>query len=154
MTKRSVTHGTFRIERVYPATPARVFAAWARADQKPAWFGSPDEGPDRQYELDFRVGGREFASGRTPGGGATYTYEALFQDILPDERIVYSYIMDVNDTRISVSLGSVEFRPEGTGTRLTYVEHGAYLDGHDSPASRERGTIELFDNLEIFLTGA
>ena len=29
MTKRSVRHATFVIERVYDAPPARVFAAWA-----------------------------------------------------------------------------------------------------------------------------
>jgi uncharacterized protein YndB with AHSA1/START domain len=29
MTDRHVTHATFTLERIYPASPARVFAAWA-----------------------------------------------------------------------------------------------------------------------------
>jgi len=29
MTDRSVTHATFVVERTYPVSPARVFAAWA-----------------------------------------------------------------------------------------------------------------------------
>ena len=38
---RSVTHGTFTIERTYPVTPHEVFEAWAREEAKDAWFASP-----------------------------------------------------------------------------------------------------------------
>jgi hypothetical protein len=34
MTVRDAKHATFTIERVYAATPARVFAAWANKDAK------------------------------------------------------------------------------------------------------------------------
>lgn len=37
MTARSVTHDKFTIERTYPATPARVFAAFASAEAKASW---------------------------------------------------------------------------------------------------------------------
>ncbi len=36
MTERSTEHTTFVIERSYPASPARVFAAWADPVQKSA----------------------------------------------------------------------------------------------------------------------
>jgi hypothetical protein len=35
---------------------------------------------------------------------------------------------------------SVEFTPDGDGTRLVLTEHGAYLDGLDQPSWREAGT--------------
>lgn len=38
MTNRSVLHATFTLERTYPATPARVFAAWADPAAKARWF--------------------------------------------------------------------------------------------------------------------
>jgi uncharacterized protein YndB with AHSA1/START domain len=150
MPERSVTHNTFAVERTYDASPARVFAAWADPAAKSAWFGPPDE-EHEQYELDFQVGGREYSRGKVPGGNGTYTYDARYQDIVPDERIVYSYDMHLEDARISVSLATVEFEPDGEGTRLTYTEQGAFLDGLDSPEQREGGTGQLFDALEEYL---
>ena len=79
--------------------------------------------------------------------GQEYTYEARYQDIVPDERIVYAYDMHLDETRISVSLGTVELESEGDGTRLTYTEQGVYLDGLDTPEQRQSGTGGLFDAL-------
>ena len=55
--------------------------------------------------------------------------------------------MHLDGTRISVSLGSVEIKPDGSGTRLTYTEQGAFLDGFDKPEMREKGTADLLDAL-------
>jgi uncharacterized protein YndB with AHSA1/START domain len=145
MSERSVEHATFVVERTYDASPSRVFTAWADPAAKARWFGSPDAGVE-DYELDFKVGGREFNRGTVEG--QTYTFEARYQDIVPDERLVYAYEMHLGDKRISVSLGTVELEPEGDGTRLIFTEQGAFLDGLDSPAQREGGTGQLLDALE------
>jgi uncharacterized protein YndB with AHSA1/START domain len=150
MTERSVTHATFVIERTYDAPPARVFAAFADPAIKQRWFGGPDDGAPAEYELDFRVGGRELSRGATPGG-PVYVFDALYQDIVPNERIVTTYYMLLDDARISVSLATIELKPEGAGTRLTLTEQGAYLDGLDQPAQREHGTRELLDALGLEL---
>jgi hypothetical protein len=55
--------------------------------------------------------------------------------------------MHLDDQRISVSLGTLELEPDGDGTRLTYTEQGAYLDGLDTPDQREQGTGGLLDAL-------
>ena len=144
MTERSVTHSTFVVVRTYDASPARVFAAWAEPERKARWFGDPEQRVS-EFELDFRVGGREFNRGTVEG--QTYTFEARYQDIVPEERIVYAYDMHMDGQRISVSLGTVELKPDGDGTRLTYTEQGAYLDGLDTPEQREQGTGGLFDAL-------
>jgi uncharacterized protein YndB with AHSA1/START domain len=144
MTERSVQHATFAVERTYDASPARVFAAWADPTAKARWFGSTG-GESSEFELDFQVGGREFSRGTA--NGRNYTYEARYQDIVPDERIVYAYDMHLDDTRISVSLATVELKPDGDGTRLTYTEQGAFLDGLDAPEQRQQGTGALFDAL-------
>jgi uncharacterized protein YndB with AHSA1/START domain len=150
MTERSVTHATFTIERVYPANPARVFNAFADPAQKARWFQGPEEwGPDEQT-MDFRVGGRETSVGG-PKGGPIHAFSAIYQDIVPDERLVYSYEMQLDGTRISVSLATIELRPDGTGTRFVLTEQGAYLDGWDNVADREHGTRELLDALGRYL---
>ena len=85
------------------------------------------------------MGGTEINRGGPPGG-PVYTYEATYRDIVPGERIVYGYVMDADDTLISVSVTTVEFAPAPSGTTLTFTEQGVFLDGADTPAIREKGT--------------
>ncbi|MFZ1154124.1 MAG: SRPBCC family protein [Solirubrobacteraceae bacterium] len=145
MSQRSAVHATFVIERTYDATPARVFKAWAEPEAKASWFG-PKVLTNGGHELDFKVGGEEHLRVLTPDG-ATYLFDSRYEDIVPEERIVYAYDMHKDDARISVSLTTVVLEPSGAGTKLTFTEQGVFLDGHDTPAEREHGTGELLDNL-------
>jgi uncharacterized protein YndB with AHSA1/START domain len=150
MTERTAAHATFTIERTYEAPPPGVFAAWADPAIKRRWFSGSDEAsPD--YELDFQVGGRELNRGG-PADGPVYTYEARYRDIVPDQRIVCTYEMYADETRISVSIATVQFRLAANGTRLLYTEQAAFLDGSDTPEQREHGTRELLEKLDKTLT--
>jgi len=142
MSERSVEHATIVIERSYPASPERTFAAWADSAAKARWLGV-SEG---ELELDFRVGGRERHQGTLPDG-RVYTYEGVYQDIIRPQRILYTYEMLLDGRRISISLATAEFTPEGEGTRLVFTEQGAFLDGHETPARRGKGTGSLLDAL-------
>jgi uncharacterized protein YndB with AHSA1/START domain len=150
LTERSTKHATFTIERSFAAAPSRVFAAYADAKSKARWFVSPERWEKSSLKLDFKVGGRESVSGGPPDGPA-YHYNAIYQDIVPDKRIVLTYEMHMDKTRISVSLGTTEFKPAGEGTRLIYTEQAVFLDGHDDAGSREHGTRSLFDQLARLL---
>jgi uncharacterized protein YndB with AHSA1/START domain len=144
MSGRSVEHATFVVERKYEVSSERAFAAWADPEAKARWFVDSEA----HLELDFRVGGRERSRGTAPDGRA-YSYEALYQDIVRAQRIVYTYEMVLEETRISVSLATVEFTPVGEdGTRLVFTEQGAFLDGHESPARRADGMGSLLDALD------
>jgi uncharacterized protein YndB with AHSA1/START domain len=142
MSERSVEHATLVFERSYPATPERVFGAWSNPEAKRRWFGEGAE----EFELDFRVGGRERQHGTLPDG-TVYTFEGRYQDIVADQRLVYTFEMLIDGARISVSVVTVELRPEGEGTRLVLTEQGAFLDGRETPARREQGTGSLLDAL-------
>jgi uncharacterized protein YndB with AHSA1/START domain len=151
MTKRSVTHATFTIERVYDASPARVFRAFAEASEKTQWFHGPEEWGPGEHTMDFRVGGRETSRGG-PKGGTVHFFNAMLQDIVPDERIVSTYELTLDGVRISVSLATTELKPDGNRTRLVYTEQGVYLDGYDDAGAREHGTRELFEALGKYLS--
>ena len=156
MTERPVIHDTFAIERTFPASPSRVFAAFASKEAKDAWGDTGDlsePGPDAgDTEFDFRIGGRErFGIGYQ---GTSFRYDALYYDIVPDQRIIYSYEMYANDARISVSVATIEFAATPEGTALAWTEQGAYLDGFDGPEApqlRRGGTAEMLDGLAKYL---
>ena len=146
---RSVQHGTFAIERDFPHAPARVFAAFADPKAKAKWFGGPPGAWQAlERRMDFRVGGSERARGRFVSTGRVSDFQAQYQDIVPDRRIVYSYSMHVDEKKISVSLATLEFERSGKGTKLILTEQGAFLDGYDDAGSRERGTLGLMSALE------
>lgn len=155
MSDRYVTHDTMVLERTYPADPGRVFHAWTDVRAKRAWFlGESDEdAASTEYELDFRVDGREFCRSAAPDG-AVYTYVARYDDIVPDERIVYTNFMLRGEVRISVSLTTVEFHRADAGTRLVLTEHGVYLDGEDKPEYRTQGIEQQLDTLGAVLDPA
>jgi uncharacterized protein YndB with AHSA1/START domain len=146
MREHSATHGTFTLERVYDATPARVFKAWADPAIKVRWFGGIEGWQMLERSIDFRVGGRERLSGRK-GSGVVSTFDAIYHDIAPEQRIIYCYDMRLDDVHISVSLATITLAPEGAGTRLTFTEQAVFLDGYDDSGSRERGTRILLEQL-------
>jgi uncharacterized protein YndB with AHSA1/START domain len=155
MNDHSVIHDTFSIERSYPASPSRVFAAFTSAEAKEAWGDTgglePAAGEAGIAEFDFRPGGRE-RFGYTIEG-KTLRYDALYYDIVPDQRIVYSYEMYSDDARMSVSVATIEFAKSGDGTALTWTEQGAYLDGIEGvevSTLRQEGTAEMLDGLARF----
>ena len=155
MTKRSIVHGAFVIERSYPASPARVFQAFADEQAKAKWFAGPDGFVQHEKAFDFRVGGNEVLVGKH---GASHNnmvsaFYCTYHDIVPNERIVYAYHMLLDGVPISVSLATIEIRPEGSGTHLTVTEHGAFLDGYEDNGSREGGTGWLMDQLGKSLEG-
>jgi len=143
---RSVVHATFCIERTYPASAARVFKALTDPAAKAIWFTGGNGYTLLAREMDVRPGGREQVQGRFESGVVS-TFDAIYHDVVADERLVYTYEMHLDDRKISVSLATVELKPAGTDTRLVMTEQGAFLDGYDDAGSRERGSNFLLDAL-------
>ncbi|MWV46269.1 polyketide cyclase [Paenibacillus sp. HJL G12] len=145
MKERFVKHATFVVERTYAASPERVYHAWADPIAKAKWYSKPDI-------FDFRVGGREYSSGGPPEG-PIFTFDAIYQELVPEQRIVYTYTLDSGDTRFSVSITTVELIEVDGGTKLIFTEQGAFFDGHDTPEVREHGTNIMLDTLGKVLVG-
>ena len=146
--ERNTTKATFIIERTYPASPARVFQAFANEQLKAKWFAGPEGWVQLEKAFDFRVDGVEINIGRHPAGMVSAFY-CTYHDIVPDQRIVYAYRMTLDDKPLSSSLASIEFRPEGEGTHMTLTEYGVYFDGFGEADAqgREHGTNWIMDKL-------
>ena len=147
MTARNVVHASFTITRTWKASPARVFQAFADQQKKDLWFGGGSEWENVSRGFEFKVGGKEHSAGRWKKTGVVSRFDCVFLDIIENERIIYSYVMHLDDRKISVSQACIELKPEGTGTKLILTEYGDYLDGYDDAGSREHGTNFLMDAL-------
>jgi uncharacterized protein YndB with AHSA1/START domain len=145
MKERFVKHGTFVIERIYAATPERVYHAWSDPIAKAKWFSKPDI-------FDFQVNGREYSSGGPPEG-PIFTFDANYQELVPEQRIVYTYTLDSDGKRISVSITTVELVKVEGGTKLIFTEQGVFFDGHDTLEIREHGTNFMLDALGKVVEG-
>ncbi len=144
---RSVAHATFHLERSYDAPVARVWKALTDEAAKQKWFGStPGSWELLERHMDVRIGGREWLKGRWEGGMVS-TFEAIYHDVIPNERLVYSYEMHLDDKKISVSLATLQLEAADEKTTLMVTEQGAFLDGYDDAGSREHGTGHLLDAL-------
>jgi uncharacterized protein YndB with AHSA1/START domain len=148
---RTVVHETFALERRYAASPQRVFGAWSSQAAKDEWWGPDEQVEAFEHAMDFRVGGRETINAKLVQPDVTVGFDAQYQDIVDGERIVYSYEMTMNGRRISVSVATVEFLSDPSGTLLILTEQGAYLDGLDTRAQREDGTAQLLGQLASYL---
>jgi uncharacterized protein YndB with AHSA1/START domain len=144
---RRVDHSEFVIERVLAAKLDRAFRAFSEEKSKRQWFACDEEMEIAEYSLDFRPGGAEVNRILTPSG-EEHLFLGHYLDIVPEERIIYSYSMHVGEIRLSASLVTIVFRSNGASTSMTYTEQIAMLDGHQPVAERIRGTELGFDMLD------
>lgn len=150
LSDRTVQHDTLVIDRTFQADSTRVFAAWASSEARRQWAVPDDAWVIADDQDDFRVGGHEI-SHFGPRGDPRYRAVTHYFDIVENVRIVMAGTMDDRGIRISASLATVEFLPVTDGTRVTYTEQCAFLDGRDTPASRREGWGQIFKGLGEFL---
>lgn len=137
--------GSFTVKRTIEASVSRVFEAFASSSQKEKWFKGPDS-ETGSHKMDFRPGGRERNYGIFHDR-VEHRFEALYYDIVQNERIIYTYEMYLGGKRISVSLATITFQPDKDKTILILREDGVFLDGLDKAGLREKGTHALLDLL-------
>lgn len=149
----NITHGTFVIERRLSALPDRVFGAYTSLAAKSAWFRTPGDVEVLDRDFDFRVGGKERFRARW-ASGLVSDFQAIYHDIVENERIVLVYDLYHGDEKLSVSLQTIELRSEGNGTVLLHTEQGAYFSGgQEAIDGREHGTTWHVDNLVAVIEG-
>jgi len=151
MPEPTAIHSTFVLERAYAASPERVFAAFSSPAKKRRWFIEGDHHDVEHFSMDFRAGGRETArylmKPGTPIAGMTLVNETVYQDIVPNRRIVSASAMSLDGRCFSASLVTIELLPSEAGTALICTHQGAFFEGADGPAMREAGWNKLLDNL-------
>jgi uncharacterized protein YndB with AHSA1/START domain len=151
MTEAEITHDTFTIDNTYSSAPAQAFAAFAELEKKKRWYADSPMYEVLEYDLDFVVGGQEVLVGKmlpsTPVAGAVLKWSSIYADVEPDNRIVFSQVVEMNERRISCALISVEFLPADTGCLVRLTHQAAFFEGSDGPDMRKIGWQALLEQL-------
>lgn len=138
-------HDTLVLERAYPASPARVFAAWRDPEARLRW--AVPKGQALVFDAaDFRVGGRDLSRCGDPGD-LRYRLETLYEAIETDRRLVLTERCRDGETLLSVALITVEIEPHASGSRLTLTNQIVALDGGGMIAGSRHGWNAALDNL-------
>ena len=144
----SVHHDLLTVSRDLRADVSTVFGLWTDTKALARWYLPGDENWRCEIlEHDFRVGGRNHLS-FGPKGEPPYEEDCCFQDIVTDERILYSMTVSDASRRLTTSLVTIEFDAIEAGTRMRMTEQIAILDGTDTVEGRRRGWGEVFDRFE------
>ena len=149
---RSVVHASFSLERTYDAVPAQVFHALSDKAAKAALVRGRRGLTVLERAMDVRPGGRERLKGRW-ANGMTTTFDAVYYDVVPNERLVYAYEMHLDERKISVSLATIELKPGGPGPASPSPNRARSSTATSDGGSRERGTGFLLDRLGASLQG-
>src|SRR5690242_774319 len=98
MAENRINHATFTIDRSYPASIERLYAALSEPAKKRLWSVEGKNMTVESFEMDFRVGGFErsrlrFEAGTPIPAGTAFANDSVYLDIVPKERIVLAYTM-------------------------------------------------------------
>jgi uncharacterized protein YndB with AHSA1/START domain len=135
---------TLVLTRVFNAPRPLVFEAWTNPERAGVWWG-PLGFAILSCQMDVRPGG-EYRLRMRSSEGTIHTKRGIYQDILPPERLVFTWAWEDEDGLPGrETLVTIEFENHGNATKLTLrqapFESAVSRDGHGNGWS---GCFERF----------
>lgn len=127
------------VERVLPASPAEVYAAWTTPETL-RLFMCPGDQTAVVVEADVRVGGSFRIVMR---GERDVEHRGEYRVLEPGRRLVFTWASPV--TGWAATLVTIEVSPHEDGTRLVLVHEGLATD--DVRGSHRRGWTSIVEKL-------
>jgi uncharacterized protein YndB with AHSA1/START domain len=145
-TSSSVKHATLVFEQLCAAPVERVFSAFASATERESW-GAPSDTVAFIYDSDdFREGGQDvFRCGDKQQ--PQYRGVTTYLDIVPNERIVASEVIETAGRKLGISLLTTTLTPEHNGTKVTLTAQLTSLAGDDMISGAKLGHRASLANL-------
>lgn len=140
------------MERVFKASPKKVFAAWTEPERVVRWFGhAPNLFTDAKIALK-KDGHWRFSIPADDGG--TVAFEGHYKTIEPERRLVFTWThvvtaADGSEQRSMQSEVDLTFTQQGEGTHLRLVHKGLSQDARRNVGA---GWMTAWDQLASYLT--
>lgn len=129
---------TLRTSRTLPFSPGQVYRAFASADLLASWWGPA--GFSNTFEIfEFTAGGRWKFIMHSPDG-VDYPNESVFEELVPDKRIVIHHDCPPN-FKLTIGL-----TPEDEGTYLSWEQ--VFDDAATAQAVKQRAGSANEQNID------
>jgi len=140
---------SIRLERTFRAEPEKVFRAWTERDRILRW-SCPEGAVLEDVAIDLREGG-SYELRMRGSEGEPYTAFGVYREVVPPNRLVYTWDWREPEHAVGETLVTVELHPiENGGTRLV-LTHERFPDA-DQAAGHEEGWTSSLGRLETLLS--
>ena len=135
-----------RCQRLFKHPVAKLFEAFLNPAILRNWYG-PRNTSVGDLQVEPIVGGRFDVELRSERFGSLWA-RGFFQEIVPHQRLVYSFIFDPDLTSAGDSVVTVSFTESAEGTEVTVMQVlGKVID----PTGRTQGWADLLEKLDLLL---
>lgn len=140
-----------RLTRVFNAPRRLVFEAFTKAAHIQKWWGLKSL-TMTECDIDFRIGGRWRFVLRSDDG-QVHPFTGEYREIVPPERIVQTFIYDVEGIRDMVAVETMTLEERDGRTLFTNTILHANKEARDGhlASGMEPGAAESFDRLAELL---
>jgi uncharacterized protein YndB with AHSA1/START domain len=111
-----------RMRRTIRASRQRVFEAWTDPGQLRRWFAVAEGFTTPVAEVDLRVGGRYRLGMKAPGDNPLLIVGGVYREIVPLERLVFTWQWESADPNELQTVVTVEFY-EAAGVTEIVLKH-------------------------------
>ncbi len=139
---------TLIVKRHFKAPQEAVFKAFTEAEELAKWFG-PEGVTVKNVTSDPRPGGGYFMEFHSEEKGHTISLSGTYQEVVPHERLVYTWVWDRGGYGGRETLVTLTFEPAKGGTEMTLV-HERLLD-EEARREHNGGWNSCLDCLEVML---
>lgn len=146
----TVQHRTIKLKKSIKASPQKVFKAFSNPKHKEKW-SAPKGDEIRFLESNFKVGGIEtFKCGSI--GALDFNGIVHFEDILKNERIVYTETVFHKKNKLATALITIEFEEDKGSTLIKMIIQVASYCGEQMLKGCETGYKSSLNNLKEYLS--
>jgi uncharacterized protein YndB with AHSA1/START domain len=139
---------TLAMERVLPAPPAVVFAAFSDANELMKWWG-PEGFTTPSLKFQARVG-ESFRIEMQPPKGDRFYLTGEFREVDPPVRLAYTFVWEDPDPDDVETLVALSFRDLGGSTAVAFTQ-GQFKTEARRALHRD-GWTDSFDRLERLIS--
>jgi uncharacterized protein YndB with AHSA1/START domain len=117
---------TLELRRTIKAPVEKVYRAWTEPEQLSQWFGC-DQISGARVTQELKVGGQYRIEANCADGSPGFVH-GTFKEIIPNQKLVYSWTNGSREFPASDTLVSIEFIARGNETEIHLVHSNFALD--------------------------
>ena len=150
MSDTQIFHAKFVIKREFQAAVEKLFQAFADPQARQRW-GVPSPTAVLLFdEANFEIGGKDVQRCGAKDD-PRFLVEAVYLDIKPNERIIYSERVSMAGATLSAALHTLEFSETKQGSTLEATIQVAALGDEGTLADTHNGFSAALNNLPLEL---